>query len=78
MIECPACGKSTKYEQACTYCGAKLKQSTEDRFQMMAESVENALKLERKKRKQRKQFRLLLTALVIIAAIIVGLAAGSQ
>ncbi|WP_189020770.1 hypothetical protein [Paenibacillus marchantiophytorum] len=55
MIRCKSCAKLTELQMhRCTHCGVVLSYSVSEKFDLLAESVENALKKELElRRKQR-------------------------
>jgi hypothetical protein len=54
MIKCPNCLKHIEIQQrACSFCGETIKYTIAEKFDILAESVENALKKELQTRKKR-------------------------
>ncbi|SDC43738.1 hypothetical protein SAMN02799630_00332 [Paenibacillus sp. UNCCL117] len=55
MFKCPACLKPTELQmRRCSHCGNVLKFSVAEKFDMLAESVEAALKKELETRKWKR------------------------
>ncbi|WP_158082043.1 hypothetical protein [Paenibacillus ferrarius] len=55
MIRCKTCSKMTELQlHRCTHCGVILSYSVAEKFDMLAESVENALKKELEQRRKQK------------------------
>ena len=56
MITCKTCSKLTDLkQQRCTHCGVKLSHTAAERFDAMAELIEQALKQELEARRRLKQ-----------------------
>jgi hypothetical protein len=54
MIKCPNCQKNIALQQRdCSFCGVTIKYTIAEKFDILAESVENALKKELESRKRR-------------------------
>jgi ribosomal protein L37AE/L43A len=54
MFKCPICKKVTEIQrQSCSHCGEILKYTTAEKFDILAESVENAVKKELEARRNR-------------------------
>jgi hypothetical protein len=54
MIKCPNCLKYIELQQRdCSFCGETIKYTIEEKFDILAESVENALKKELETRKRK-------------------------
>ncbi|WP_179232817.1 hypothetical protein [Paenibacillus rigui] len=54
MMKCPRCYKLIEiHQKECAYCGAVIKHTIAQKFDMLAESVENALKRELEARRRR-------------------------
>lgn len=55
MITCKSCSKRTELQNTrCSHCGATLNYSVAEKFDMLAESVEQALKQELEARRRLK------------------------
>ncbi|MDF2649498.1 MAG: hypothetical protein K0Q73_5303 [Paenibacillus sp.] len=55
MINCPFCNKLTEIQkQHCSHCGKVLNLTIAQKFDILAESVEKALKKELETRRKRK------------------------
>ncbi len=55
MVKCKKCLKLTELQkQKCSHCGASLDYTVAEKFNMLAESVENALKKELEVRRAHK------------------------
>ncbi|WNR46232.1 hypothetical protein [Paenibacillus roseipurpureus] len=55
MKNCPSCSKRTEpHFQNCPYCGAKITFTVAEKFDQMAELVEQALKQELESRRRMK------------------------
>lgn len=55
MIKCRHCSKTTDLQlQKCTHCGVDLGYSVAEKFDLLAESVEHALKKELEARRKLK------------------------
>ncbi len=55
MTQCPNCKRNTELQkQKCSYCGETLKYTVAQKFDILAESVESALRLELERRRKSK------------------------
>jgi hypothetical protein len=54
MIKCPKCLKNIEIQQInCSFCGETIKYTLAEKFEILAESLENALKKELETRRRR-------------------------
>jgi hypothetical protein len=54
MIKCPKCLENIEIQQkCCSFCGETINYTIAEKFEILAESVENALKKELETRKRR-------------------------
>jgi hypothetical protein len=54
MIKCPKCYRHIELHQRdCSYCGKNIQYAIAEKFDILAESVENALKKELEARKRK-------------------------
>ncbi|KPV56258.1 hypothetical protein QJ48_28710 [Paenibacillus sp. A3] len=72
MVECPHCTKPTAFQRQCSHCGTILQHTVEEKFELLSEAVEKALKKEGQKRKKKRRIKLLIAAVVILLAVYVG------
>ncbi|GLI05401.1 hypothetical protein YDYSG_14310 [Paenibacillus tyrfis] len=72
MVECPNCAKPTAFQRHCSHCGTIIQHTVEEKFELLSEAVEKALKKERQKRKKKRRIKLLIAAVVILLAVYVG------
>ncbi|MNI07525.1 hypothetical protein D3C73_605350 [compost metagenome] len=55
MISCPNCSRVTEIQKLkCSHCGKVLKYTVAEKFDLLAESVENALKKELEARRKNR------------------------
>lgn len=73
MVECPNCTKPTAFQRHCSHCGTILKHTIEEKFELLGEAVEKALKKERQKRKKKKRVKMLIAGVIILLAVYVGI-----
>jgi undecaprenyl pyrophosphate phosphatase UppP len=76
MVECPNCSKQTEFTRLCSHCGGIVIHTVEEKFNLLAESVETVLKKEALKRKQKKRTMSLVWVMIIlgtVVALIIGL-----
>jgi ribosomal protein L20 len=70
MVECPHCSKQTEFTRLCSHCGGIIIHTVEEKFNLLAEAVENALKKEVLKRKQKKRAMGTIWIWVILTSVI--------
>lgn len=70
MVECPNCSKQTEFKRLCSHCGGIVIHTVEEKFNLLADSVEKVLKKEALKRKQKKSTMSLVWIFIILGAVI--------
>ncbi|MFB6363330.1 zinc ribbon domain-containing protein [Paenibacillus elgii] len=73
MVECPNCAKPTAFQRHCSHCGIILQHTAEEKFELLGEAVEKAIKKERQKRKKKKRIKMLIGIAIILLAVYVGI-----
>jgi t-SNARE complex subunit (syntaxin) len=74
MVECPHCSKLTEFKRLCSHCGGIVIHTVEEKFNLLADSVEKALKKEANKRKNKKAINyFILITLMLVAVVYIGL-----
>ncbi|SCW28927.1 hypothetical protein SAMN04487970_1001304 [Paenibacillus tianmuensis] len=72
MVECPNCAKPTAFQRHCSHCGTILQHTAEEKFELLGEAVEKAIKKERQERKKKKRIKMLMGIAIILLAVYVG------
>ncbi|MCU6798215.1 hypothetical protein OB236_39420 [Paenibacillus sp. WQ 127069] len=69
MVECPHCSQQTEFKRLCSHCGGIVIHTTEEKFNLMADSVQKVLQVEATKRKNKKSVRNLVYIVIILAVL---------
>lgn len=66
MVECPHCFKQTEFKRLCSHCDGIVIHTVEEKFNLMADSVQKVLQAEAEKRKNKKSVRNLVYIVIIL------------
>ncbi|SFL38056.1 hypothetical protein SAMN03159341_105364 [Paenibacillus sp. 1_12] len=69
MVECPHCLKQTEFKRLCSHCEGIVIHTVEEKFNLLADSVQKALQVEAVKRKNKKSVRNLIYIVIILAVL---------